>query len=183
MHEGFLVYAGFRYLKIATLLCVAAIAVYAWHAPPDEPNGGTWLGYGLGCIGAALILWLMWFGVRKRRYGTVTKLQGWLSAHVYLGLSLIIVALIAAAGVIGWGQAQYAAEGPLEDHPAANFYRVAAKPEQMASSVSQIFLGVRIECAQCHHHPFDRWTQDDYYGWSAVFSRIRTSAAAAQTAR
>lgn len=102
MHEGFLVYAGFRYLKIATLLCVAAIAFYAWHSPPDEPNGGTWLGYGLGCIGAALILWLMWFGVRKRQYGTVTKLQGWLSAHVYLGLSLIIVATLHTGFQFGW---------------------------------------------------------------------------------
>jgi hypothetical protein len=102
MHEGFLVYAGFRYLKIATLLCVTAIVVYGWHTPPDEPNGGTWLGYGLGSIGAALILWLMWFGVRKRRYGTVSKLQGWLSAHVYLGLSLIIVATLHTGFQFGW---------------------------------------------------------------------------------
>jgi hypothetical protein len=102
MHEGFLVYAGFRYLKVATLLCLAAIAIYGWHTPPDEPNGGTWLGYGLGGIGAALIVWLMWFGVRKRRYGTVSKLQGWLSAHVYLGLSLIIVATLHTGFQFGW---------------------------------------------------------------------------------
>ncbi len=102
MHEGFLVYAGFRYLKLATFLCVASIALYAWHMPPDEPNGGTWLGYGLGGIGATLILWLMWFGVRKRKYGTTDKLQGWLSAHVYLGLSLIIVATLHTGFQFGW---------------------------------------------------------------------------------
>lgn len=102
MHEGFLVYNGFRYLKVATLLCVAAIAVYAWDMPPDEPNGGTWLGYTLGSIGAALILWLMWFGVRKRNYGTMGKLQGWLSAHVYLGLSLIIIATLHTGFQFGW---------------------------------------------------------------------------------
>ncbi|MDA0340823.1 MAG: hypothetical protein O3B74_04400 [Proteobacteria bacterium] len=102
MHEGFLVYGGFRYLKLATLLSVVAIAVYGWHVPPDEPNGGTWLGYGLGSIGAALILWLMWFGIRKRRYGTTDTLQGWLSAHVYLGLSLIIVATLHTGFQFGW---------------------------------------------------------------------------------
>jgi len=102
MHEGFLVYNGFRYLKLATLLCVAAIAFYVWDTPPDEPNGGTWLGYGLGCIGAGLILWLMWFGMRKRHYGTMGKLQGWLSAHVYLGLSLTIVATLHTGFQFGW---------------------------------------------------------------------------------
>ncbi len=35
-----------------------------------------------------------------------------------------------------------------------------------------MFLGTRLQCAQCHNHPFDRWTQDDYYGWADVFSRI-----------
>ena len=102
MHEGFLVYNGFRYLKVATLLCVAAIALYAWDAPPDEPNGGTWLGYGLGGIGAGLIVWLMWFGMRKRKYGTMGKLQGWLSAHVYLGASLIIIATLHTGFQFGW---------------------------------------------------------------------------------
>src|SRR5262249_9662508 len=54
------------------------------------------------------------------------------------------------------------AEGPLNDVGPANFYRVAAKPGEMASSLSQALLGVRIACAECHHHPFDRWGQNDY---------------------
>ena len=64
------------------------------------------------------------------------------------------------------------AEGPMTDSPAANFYKVVNQPDKMANAVSQIFLGVRIECAQCHHHPFDRWSQTDYYGMQAFFTQV-----------
>ena len=66
------------------------------------------------------------------------------------------------------------AEGPLDETPQANFYRVLAKPGEAASAFSQVFLGVRIACAECHHHPYDRWTQDDYYQMSAYFTPIST---------
>jgi hypothetical protein len=102
MHEGFLVYAGFRYLRYASLLVQIAIGFYVADNPIDEPNGGTWLGYGLGGIGAALILWLMWFGVRKRRYGGKFNLRAWLSAHVYLGLSLIVIGTLHTGFQFGW---------------------------------------------------------------------------------
>src|SRR5262249_28660286 len=65
------------------------------------------------------------------------------------------------------------AEGPLNDVGPANFYKVAGKPGEMASSLSQVLLGVRIACAECHHHPFDRWTQNDYYGMAAFFAPLR----------
>jgi hypothetical protein len=70
------------------------------------------------------------------------------------------------------------AEGPLSESPQGQFYRVFDKPGQMASAVSQVFLGVRIACAECHHHPFDRWSQTDYYGmvdFFAPLSRTPTS--------
>jgi hypothetical protein len=104
MHESVVVYSRFRFLKAATLLGLAAIVLYAWHEPKGGiANGGTWLGYGLGSIGAALILWLMWFGVRKRSYGEGhVKLEAWLSAHVYLGLSLIVVATLHTGFQFGW---------------------------------------------------------------------------------
>ncbi len=95
MHESFLVLRNFRYLKAMAILVAAAIIAYAWHQPFDGPNGGTWLGYTLGGIGIALIVWLGWFGVRKRRYGAGDMtLQNWLSAHVYLGSGLIVVATL-----------------------------------------------------------------------------------------
>ncbi|MDA1054745.1 MAG: DUF1549 domain-containing protein [Planctomycetota bacterium] len=65
-----------------------------------------------------------------------------------------------------------AAEGPLLDSPAGQFYKAVDKPNEMASTISQVFLGVRIECAQCHHHPYDRWTQTDYYGMQAFFTQV-----------
>jgi hypothetical protein len=63
-------------------------------------------------------------------------------------------------------------EGPLEDVGPASFYKVVSKPGERASTLSQVFLGVRIACAQCHHHPFDRWSQTDYYGMEAYFTSV-----------
>jgi Protein of unknown function (DUF1549)/Protein of unknown function (DUF1553) len=64
------------------------------------------------------------------------------------------------------------AEGPLRDAPAGYFYKVVPKPGNRASTLSQVLLGVRIECAQCHHHPFDQWSQTDYYGMQAYFTQV-----------
>jgi hypothetical protein len=64
------------------------------------------------------------------------------------------------------------ATGPLSKHPAGNLFKVAKKPGEAASTVSQVFMGVRIECAQCHHHPFDQWSQRDYYGMEAFFTQV-----------
>src|SRR5579864_4276056 len=59
------------------------------------------------------------------------------------------------------------AEGPLDEVGPTNFYKVVARPGDEASTLSQVFLGVRLACAECHHHPFDRWSQQDYYGMQA----------------
>ena len=64
------------------------------------------------------------------------------------------------------------ATGSLTKNPAANLFKVAKKPGEAASTVSQVFMGVRIECAQCHHHPFDQWSQRDYYGMEAFFTQV-----------
>lgn len=64
------------------------------------------------------------------------------------------------------------AEGPLGEAPAGHFYKVVQQPHQMANTVSQVFLGVRIECAQCHHHPYDRWGQEDFFGMQAFFTQV-----------
>ncbi|MFZ9478788.1 MAG: hypothetical protein EBV65_07005 [Gammaproteobacteria bacterium] len=103
MHESMLDYAKHRYLKIATALCGLSIVAYAWHDPLSPPNGGTWLGYILGGIGAALIFWLTALGVRKRSYSSsLGTLRGWTSAHVYLGLALIVVATLHTGFQFGW---------------------------------------------------------------------------------
>lgn len=103
MHQSFLSYRNFFYLKVALGLCTMAILAYALHDPADPPNGGTWLGYTLGGLGAGLIGWLAWFGVRKRLYhGTQDRLVAWLSAHVYLGSTLIVIATLHSGFQLGW---------------------------------------------------------------------------------
>jgi len=104
VHGSFLNHAGYRYLWVALLLALGSLAAYIIHTPLGAPpNGGTWLGYTLGTIGAALILWLTWFGVRKRRYGAgIGSTRGWLSAHVYLGTSLILITLLHSGFQFGW---------------------------------------------------------------------------------
>jgi len=57
--------------------------------------------------------------------------------------------------------------------PEANFYRIAETPEDAAESMAQLFLGVRMQCAKCHNHPFEAITQHDYYGLAAYFARVK----------
>jgi hypothetical protein len=81
MRDSFVNYAGFRYLRWSLVLGVASIIAYALHEPVPQANGGTWLGYTLGTIGALLIFWLLWLGIRKRRYSSrMGTLKGWTSA-------------------------------------------------------------------------------------------------------
>lgn len=62
--------------------------------------------------------------------------------------------------------------GSTYENPPASFYRTHRDPEVAAESTAQVFLGVRIGCAKCHNHPFDRWKQDDYYGLAAHFTTL-----------
>lgn len=60
--------------------------------------------------------------------------------------------------------------------PATNYYQNEQNNLKVAENVAQVFLGMRIQCAQCHNHPFDRWTMDDYYGFVAFFSQVARKA-------
>jgi len=92
VHESAWAYRRFRWLKIALGLVVASTVAYLVANPPGERGGDTVVGYTLGTIGAALIAWLTWFGVRKRSYrARSAPLRGWLSAHVYLGATLLLL--------------------------------------------------------------------------------------------
>ena len=63
-------------------------------------------------------------------------------------------------------------EGGNFSSPATNFYLVESDPTLIAENVAQVFCGIRIQCAQCHNHPFERWTQDDYYSFAAFFPQV-----------
>lgn len=58
-------------------------------------------------------------------------------------------------------------------NPPANFYRTSADMNECVETISQVFLGARLQCAKCHNHPFERWTQDNYYGLGAFFNRVQ----------
>jgi hypothetical protein len=65
------------------------------------------------------------------------------------------------------------ARGGNYSHPPASFYRRLRDPETAVEAVSQLFLGVRLQCARCHNHPGDRWTQADYYGMASFFVQVK----------
>lgn len=64
------------------------------------------------------------------------------------------------------------ANGSVFENPPANFWRASRDPLDATETTAQLFLGVRIQCAKCHNHPFERWTQDNYYGIAAAFARV-----------
>ncbi|MEZ6128356.1 MAG: DUF1549 and DUF1553 domain-containing protein [Planctomycetaceae bacterium] len=65
-----------------------------------------------------------------------------------------------------------ASRGGTFSDPATNYYQTETETLKVAENAAQVFMGMRIQCAQCHNHPFDRWTMDDYYSFAAFFSQI-----------
>ncbi len=65
------------------------------------------------------------------------------------------------------------ASGSTFANPPANYYRIARDPQNLAETTAQLFFGIRMQCAKCHNHPFERWTQDDYYSMAAFFARVK----------
>ncbi|WP_339734540.1 DUF1549 domain-containing protein [uncultured Gimesia sp.] len=68
------------------------------------------------------------------------------------------------------------AQGSIYENGPANYFKIATKPEDLAEATSQIFLGVRLQCAKCHHHPFEVYSQKDYYSLAAFFTRVGNKA-------
>jgi hypothetical protein len=65
------------------------------------------------------------------------------------------------------------ASGSTFTNPPANYYRIAVDPQNLAETTTQLFFGIRMQCAKCHNHPFEKWTQDDYYSMAAFFARVK----------
>lgn len=101
-HRTLLEYKRYRYLRVALTLTALAIIAYLLHRPPVGAHGGTWLGYTLGITSAAIVGLLLWLGIRRRQYLGWGTMQGWLSAHVYLGMSLLVLATLHTGFQFGW---------------------------------------------------------------------------------
>jgi hypothetical protein len=106
-HESFLRHAHFLWLKIAVLVSLAVIAGFVASLLLTDfrlrHTGSTWFGYTTGTMGAALIIWLTLLGVRKRAMtDDAWSLKAWVSAHVYLGLSLIVIGTLHSGLQFGW---------------------------------------------------------------------------------
>jgi len=94
-------------------------------------------------------------------YKNALLYYNWLSERIGKNIPIneIVVELLAATG------------GTVSS-PAVNFYQTELDQLKLTENVAQVFMGMRIQCAQCHNHPFDRWTMDDYYGFKAFFAQI-----------
>lgn len=102
-HESFLRHKRFRWLKVSLFICLLAIGGYALVDVQPRHNGGSWYGYTLGTVATLLILWLAMIGVRKRAITSGRwSLKAWTSAHVYLGLSLAVIATLHTGFQFGW---------------------------------------------------------------------------------
>ncbi len=103
IHTDVLRFRGARYFWWSLLLVVGACVLYASQRDLRPRSGDTWQGYILGTTGVLLIVWLALLAVRKRRYSsTAGTLQGWTSAHIYLGSALLVVATLHCAFQFGW---------------------------------------------------------------------------------
>jgi hypothetical protein len=88
--------------------------------------------------------------------------QRWLRSHFKkdTGFDVVVRQLLSASG-------------STFRNPPANYYRIARDPQNLAETTAQLFFGIRMQCCKCHNHPFERWTQDDYYSMAAWFARVR----------
>lgn len=90
-HSNIFDYKNYRYFKLSVIVILVAFASYLLFEPAVGHYGGSLLGYTLGAISALLVLWMAWYGIRKRRYRGTGATQGWLSAHIYLGTALTVM--------------------------------------------------------------------------------------------
>lgn len=73
--------------------------------------------------------------------------------------------------------------GPVQTGPTAFFVALEGKPEKIAAKTARVFMGVQLDCAECHDHPFDDWTQEDFWGYAAYFAQMSTASEQAMVGR
>jgi hypothetical protein len=105
--------------------------------------------------------WLMMRSTNQISYKAMLLYYNWLSQQIANNVPMDKMV-----------QQLLGANGGTFKVPATNYYQIETDTLKVSENIAQVFMGMRIQCAQCHNHPFDRWTQDDYYAFAAFFSQI-----------
>ncbi|MCU0703411.1 MAG: DUF1553 domain-containing protein [Fimbriiglobus sp.] len=105
--------------------------------------------------------------LRVKRRGQPERAQGTFAFHAW-----IREAVAADLPYSDFAREVICAIGEESKSPATVWYKEVQTPEQFVDDLSQVFLGQRLACAQCHHHPYEKWSQDDYWGLAAFFGRV-----------
>ncbi|NNE93473.1 MAG: DUF1553 domain-containing protein [Verrucomicrobiales bacterium] len=108
-----------------------------------------------------------WAGILRNKRSKETYKRGTYSFHEWIKTSLaenrpfdeFVTELVTASGEIG-------------ENPPVAWYRAVKDNKEQMQDVAQVFMGIRMQCAQCHHHPYEKWSQDDYYGFTAFFTAV-----------
>ena len=120
-------------------------------------------------------LWAMKWGDTLRNNPRLTR-QGLLPYHLWLRQQVadnVPYDQFTRSLLTALGKNAPENDEDTDYNPAANYFVVSRNPLDIASATSQIFLGVRMECARCHNHPFEKWTMNDYYGYAAFFGGVQ----------
>ncbi|MEO2089932.1 MAG: DUF1549 domain-containing protein, partial [Gemmataceae bacterium] len=107
--------------------------------------------------------------LRVKRRGQPERAQGTFAFHAWIRDSIA-----ADKPYTEFAREIVSAIGDESNSPPTVWYKEVRTPEQFVDDLSQVFLGQRLACAQCHHHPYEKWTQDDYWGLAAFFGRVGT---------
>lgn len=105
--------------------------------------------------------------LRVKRRGETDRAEGTFAFHNW-----IREAIARDMPYSEFARAILAASGSEEQHPPTVWYKELTKPEEFVDDTAQVFLGLRIACANCHHHPYEKWSQDDYWGLAAFFGKV-----------
>jgi hypothetical protein len=116
---------------------------------------------------------IKWCDILRNQRGNQQQQQSMTAAYATIGFhNWIRNAIQSNMPYDQFVRAVVAAQGNVVENPPVAWYRELTKAELLVDDAAQAFLGTRIQCARCHHHPFEQWSQDDYWGFASFFARV-----------
>ena len=136
-------------------------------ADPDPAKRGKWVDELLASPEYADYFANKWSAILRNKRRDQRSTRGNFLFHAWIRQSLL-----ENKPYDRWMKDIVTASGELGRNPAVTWFREVKSIEDQVQDAAQIFLGVRLQCARCHHHPYEQWSQQDYYGFAAFFSRL-----------